>query len=203
MTTAEGLPGASDQKTTAEGLPGASDQKTTAEGLPVASDQKTTAEGLPVASDQKRAFVAILMGSDSDRDIMEKASGALDEFGVEHETNAISAHRKPRALVEYIEGAESRGVAVFICAAGMAAALPGVVAAHTTKPVIGVPIASGGLGGLDALMSIVQMPPNVPVACVAVNGARNAGLLAVQIMAGRDPGLAAKFAAFKEKLAEG
>jgi 5-(carboxyamino)imidazole ribonucleotide mutase len=143
------------------------------------------------------------MGSDSDREVMKKAEDALTEFGVTFETNAISAHRKPRALVEYIEGAESRGVAVFICAAGMAAALPGVVAAHTTKPVIGVPIASGGLGGLDALMSIVQMPPNVPVACVAVNGARNAGILAVEIMAGSQEGLAAKLADFKKKLAEG
>jgi 5-(carboxyamino)imidazole ribonucleotide mutase len=146
-------------------------------------------------------FVAILMGSDSDAEVMAKAEQALSEFGVASETNVISAHRKPEKLVAYIKEAESRGVGAFICGAGMAAALPGVVAAHTTKPVIGVPILSGSLGGADALMSIVQMPPNVPVACVAVNGARNAGLLAVQILAGADEVLAGKLAAFKKKLA--
>lgn len=143
--------------------------------------------------------VAILMGSESDMDIMKKAAAVLDEFGVANELNVISAHRKPRALVDYIESCPA---AVFICGAGMAAALPGVVAAHTTKPVIGVPIASGDLGGLDSLMSIVQMPPNVPVATVAVNGARNAGLLAVQILATSDPDLAAAFGSFKQKLAD-
>lgn len=148
-------------------------------------------------------FVAILMGSDSDRDVMTKAEQALEEFGVPFETNAISAHRKPERLVAYIREAEGRDVGVFICAAGMAAALPGVVAAHTPRPVIGVPIASGGLGGLDAMLSIVQMPPNVPVATVAVNGARNAGLLAVQILASSDEALAQKFAEFKRRLAEG
>jgi 5-(carboxyamino)imidazole ribonucleotide mutase len=148
------------------------------------------------------SFVAILMGSGSDKDVMKKASDVLDEFGVDSETNVISAHRKPRALVAYIEDAEARGVAAFICGAGLAAALPGVVAAHTTRPVIGVPIESGGLGGMDALLAIAQMPPNVPVACVAVNGARNAGLLAVQIMASSDDTLAKRFAEFKRKLAD-
>jgi 5-(carboxyamino)imidazole ribonucleotide mutase len=148
------------------------------------------------------SFVAILMGSESDRDVMKKAEDVLNEFGVESETNVISAHRKPRALVAYIEDAETRGVGAFICGAGMAAALPGVVAAHTTRPVIGVPIESGGLGGMDALMAIAQMPPNVPVACVAVNGARNAGLLAVQIMSLSDEGLAKRFVEFKRKLAD-
>lgn len=147
-------------------------------------------------------FVAILMGSDSDREVMTRAEEALTEFEVPFETNAISAHRKPDKLVAYIRDAESRGVGVFICAAGMAAALPGVVAAHTPKPVIGVPIASGGLGGMDAMLSIVQMPPNVPVATVAVNGARNAGLLAVQILASADEKLAQRFAEFKQRLAE-
>jgi 5-(carboxyamino)imidazole ribonucleotide mutase len=149
------------------------------------------------------SFVAILMGSESDAEIMKKAERALDEFGVESETKVLSAHRKPRALVEYVEGAEERGVGVFICAAGMAAAIAGVVAAHTTRPVIGVPIESGSLRGLDALLSMVQMPPNVPVATVAVNGARNAGLLAVQILATSDDELAKRFAEFKRKLAEG
>ncbi len=146
------------------------------------------------------ATVAILMGSESDMDVMKKAADVLDEFGVSSEIKVISAHRKPRALVEYVD---TCGASVFICGAGMAAALPGVVAGHTTKPVIGVPIVSGGLGGLDALMSIVQMPPNVPVACVATNGARNAGILAAQILAQADDDLAGKLAAFKEKLASG
>jgi 5-(carboxyamino)imidazole ribonucleotide mutase len=147
-------------------------------------------------------FVAILMGSESDAEVMARAEAALTEFGVASETKVISAHRKPEALVSYIKEAEGRGVAAFICGAGMAAALPGVTAAHTSKPVIGVPILSGSLGGVDALLAIVQMPPNVPVACVAVNGARNAGLLAVQILAGADEVLAGKLATFKKKLAD-
>jgi 5-(carboxyamino)imidazole ribonucleotide mutase len=148
------------------------------------------------------SFVAILMGSESDMDVMKKAADALDEFDVSSETNVISAHRKPEKLVAYIKDADARGVSAYICGAGMAAALPGVVAAHTTRPVIGVPIASGALNGVDALYAIAQMPPSVPVACVAVNGARNAGLLAVQILAGADAALADRFAAFKSKLAE-
>lgn len=148
------------------------------------------------------SFVAILMGSESDRDVMKKAEEALAEFGVDYESNVISAHRKPRRLVEYIADAESRGVAAYICGAGMAAHLPGVTAAHTPKPVIGVPIQSGGLGGVDAVLSIAQMPPGVPVACVAVNGARNAALLAVQILAACDEALAGKFREFKRRQAE-
>lgn len=142
------------------------------------------------------------MGSTSDADVMKGAENALNEFGVPCEGRVISAHRQPEALVAYIRESEAKGVAVFICGAGLAAALPGVVAAHTSRPVIGVPIASGGLGGLDALLSIVQMPKNVPVATVAVNGARNAGLLAVQILAASDEALAAKLTEFKRKLAE-
>jgi 5-(carboxyamino)imidazole ribonucleotide mutase len=147
------------------------------------------------------SFIAILMGSESDRDVMKGAEESLGGFDIAFETNVISAHRKPEALVAYVRDAESRGAAVFICGAGMSAALPGVVAAHTTKPVIGVPIASGGLGGLDALLSIAQMPPGVPVACVAVNGARNAGFLAAQILAGADLSLADRYAEHKRKLA--
>jgi 5-(carboxyamino)imidazole ribonucleotide mutase len=105
--------------------------------------------------------------------------------------------------VSYIKDADARGAGVFICAAGLAAALPGVTAAHTAKPVIGVPVESGSLRGMDALLSIVQMPPRVPVACVAVNGAQNAALLAVQILATGDADLAGKFAEFKRELAEG
>ena len=147
-------------------------------------------------------FVAILMGSSSDLDVMKRAEEELAEFGVEFETNVLSAHRKPEALVAYIKDASSRGAGVFICAAGMAAALPGVTAAHTSKPVVGVPIASGGLGGLDSLLAIVQMPPGVPVATVAVNGARNAALLAVQILASGDEDLAKRFEEFKRRQAE-
>ena len=148
-------------------------------------------------------FVAILMGSESDAELMKKAESQLEAFGVSYETNVISAHRKPEKLVSYIKDADARGAAVFICAAGLAAALPGVTAAHTAKPVIGVPVESGSLRGMDALLSIVQMPPRVPVACVAVNGAQNAALLAVQILATGDAALAERFAEFKRELAEG
>jgi len=149
------------------------------------------------------SFVAILMGSDSDRDVMSKAEAALAEFGVDFETNVISAHRKPDALSRYVKDADERGAAVYICGAGMAAALPGVVAAQTSRPVIGVPIAGSNAvgGGLDSLLSIVQMPPRVPVATVAINGAQNAGLLAVQILATADETLAKSYAEFKRKLA--
>jgi 5-(carboxyamino)imidazole ribonucleotide mutase len=144
------------------------------------------------------------MGSESDSDIMAKAEAALKEFGVDVETNVISAHRKPETLSKYVKDADARGCAVYICGAGMAAALPGVVAAQTPHPVIGVPIAGANAvsGGLDALLSIAQMPPRVPVATVAVNGAQNAGLLAVQILATADDSLAKKYAEFKRKLAE-
>jgi len=150
------------------------------------------------------SFVAILMGSDSDRDVMSKAEAALAEFGVDFETNVISAHRKPDALSKYVRDADERGCCVYICGAGMAAALPGVVAAQTSRPVIGVPIAGSNAvgGGLDSLLSIVQMPPRVPVATVAINGAQNAGLLAVQILATADETLAKSYAEFKRKLAE-
>jgi 5-(carboxyamino)imidazole ribonucleotide mutase len=148
-------------------------------------------------------FVAILMGSESDRELMQRASDALSELGIESETNVLSAHRRPEALVAYIRDAEARDVGVFICGAGLAAALPGVVAAHTDRPVIGVPIESGGLGGMDSLLSIVQMPPGVPVACVAVNGARNAGYLAAQMIGLGDPEVAKRFVEHKQRLAGG
>jgi 5-(carboxyamino)imidazole ribonucleotide mutase len=148
-------------------------------------------------------FISILMGSESDRDVMKGAEEALAEFGIASDTRVLSAHRQAEALVAYVKESEENGAAAFICGAGMAAALPGVVAAHTSKPVIGVPIASGGLGGLDSLLSIVQMPKNVPVATVAVNGARNAGLLAVQILATGDADLSHQLQAFKQKLAGG
>lgn len=148
-------------------------------------------------------FVAILMGSESDREVMKGAEEVLGSFGIASETNVLSAHRRPEALVAHIRDAEARGAALFVCGAGMAAHLAGVVAAHTTRPVIGVPIRSGGLGGLDALLSMVQMPPGVPVACVAVNGARNAGFLAAQVLATCDETIAARYAEHKRRLAEG
>jgi phosphoribosylaminoimidazole carboxylase PurE protein len=148
------------------------------------------------------SFVAILMGSESDRDVMKRAEEALAQFDVEYETNVLSAHRKPDALVAYIREAEERGAKAFICGAGMAAHLAGVVAANSAKPVIGVPIESGGLGGLDSLLAMVQMPKGVPVATVAVNGAQNAGLLAVQILATADEDLARRFEDFKRRQAE-
>jgi 5-(carboxyamino)imidazole ribonucleotide mutase len=132
-----------------------------------------------------RALVGVLIGSESDRDAIEPGVRELDERGIEHELLVLSAHRNPREVADYAAGAAGRGIRVLIAAAGMAAALPGVVAAHTELPVIGVPLTSSKsvMGGLDALLSIAQMPPGVPVACVSVNGARNAAILAARILA--------------------
>ncbi|MBI2923956.1 MAG: 5-(carboxyamino)imidazole ribonucleotide mutase [Planctomycetes bacterium] len=130
--------------------------------------------------------VAIIMGSDSDLEVMRKAGEALQEFKVAHEIRVLSAHRTPVALEKYLKEAEERDCRVFICGAGMAAHLAGAVAARTTRPVIGVPLAGGILDGLDALLATVQMPGGMPVATVAVGGARNAGILAVQILAQDD-----------------
>ena len=130
--------------------------------------------------------VLILMGSKSDRPIMQKTEAVLDEFGVSYNTLIRSAHRTPEATEQAVIDAEAAGCKVFICAAGMAAHLAGVVCSKTVKPVIGVPIASGPLQGEDALHSTVMMPPGLPVATVGINGARNAGLLAVQMLAQND-----------------
>jgi 5-(carboxyamino)imidazole ribonucleotide mutase len=134
--------------------------------------------------------VLILMGSKNDMPTMEKASAVLDAYGVPNKMLVRSAHRTPEATAEAVRDAEAAGCQVFICAAGMAAHLAGVVASKTVKPVIGVPIASGALQGQDALLSTVMMPPGIPVATVAINGARNAGLLAVQMLAQNDAVLA-------------
>ena len=142
------------------------------------------------------------MGSDSDWPTMKLAADALAEFGVSCEAKVISAHRDPRGLDEYAGSAVRRGLKVIIAGAGGAAHLPGVTAAFTTLPVIGVPIESKSLKGLDSLLSIVQMPPGVPVATVGIGAARNAGLLAVQILAVGDPKLQAALDPFKMKLAE-
>src|SRR5260221_5043363 len=150
----------------------------------------------------KELAVGILMGSDSDWPIMKEAAEACREFGIETEINVISAHRAPRDLSRYVGNAHTRGLGVLIAGAGGAAHLPGVAAALTPLPVIGVPVAGKFIKGWDALLSIVQMPSGVPVATVAIGGARNAGLLAVQILAVRKPALQKSYVEFKARLQE-
>ena len=147
--------------------------------------------------------VGIVYGSPSDESTMSKAGAVLERFGIDFEMEAMSAHRSPERVREYSLSAEERGVEVIIAGAGMAAALPGVVAALTPLPVIGVPLSGGLADGLDALLSIAQMPRGVPVATVAVNGSVNAAILAVQIIAVGDQGLRQKLHDFKKQLAEG
>ena len=155
----------------------------------------------------KKPLVGILMGSDSDLPVMQPAADACDQFGVAWEMRVLSAHRTPDDTARYAKTAIARGLKVIIAGAGGAAHLAGVVAAHTTLPVIGVPVLGKSLNGLDALLAMVQMPPGIPVATVAVNGARNAGLLAVQILATANEQLASKLVAFKadqvEKVRDG
>ena len=141
------------------------------------------------------------MGSTSDLPVMEKACKFLDDLHIPFEVNALSAHRTPDAVEQFAKGARQRGIKVIIAAAGMAAALPGVIAASTTLPVIGVPI-KGMLDGLDAMLSIIQMPPGIPVATVGVNAAMNAAILAVQIMAVADEEVAARLAQYKASLGQ-
>jgi len=143
--------------------------------------------------------VSIIMGSTSDLPVMEKAAKFLEEMQVPFEMNALSAHRTPLEVEEFARGAKERGLRVIIAGAGMAAALPGVIAASTPLPVIGVPI-KGMLDGLDALLSIVQMPPGIPVATMGVNGAMNAAILAVEMLALSDTALAGRLSAYKEGL---
>jgi 5-(carboxyamino)imidazole ribonucleotide mutase len=146
--------------------------------------------------------VGIIMGSDTDWPTMKAAADACAEFGVPSEARVISAHRTPQDLAGYAGRARQRGLGVLIAGAGGAAHLPGVTAAFTTLPVIGVPIQSKALNGLDSLLSIVQMPSGIPVATVAIGGGRNAGLLAVQILAVHDASLAGKLLEFKARLAK-
>lgn len=146
-------------------------------------------------------LVSIIMGSTSDLPVMEKAAKRLDSLGIPFEMLALSAHRTPQEVEAFARGAKGRGVKVIIAAAGMAAHLCGVIASMTSIPVIGVPIKST-LDGMDALLAIVQMPPGIPVATVGINGAENAALLAVQMMATSDETLYAKLEAFKEELKE-
>lgn len=146
-------------------------------------------------------FVAILMGSDSDLPTMQSTTEVLKKFDIPFEINILSAHRTPVLTQKYIHDAEQRGCAVFIAAAGLAAHLAGAVAAHTVRPVIGVPMDAGSLNGLDALLSTAQMPGGIPVACVAIGkpGAKNAGFLAAQILAIQDPKLAQSLKAERER----
>lgn len=143
--------------------------------------------------------VSIIMGSTSDLPVMEGAARVLDELKIPFEINALSAHRTPEKVEEFAKSAKNRGIGVIIAGAGMAAHLPGVIAAMTPIPVIGVPI-KASLDGMDSLLAIVQMPPGIPVATVAINGARNAGILAAQILAHADDALASRVVAFKENL---
>jgi 5-(carboxyamino)imidazole ribonucleotide mutase len=148
------------------------------------------------------ARVGVIMGSDSDWSVMSDAAEALAEFGVPAEVRVVSAHRTPEAMFEYARDAAGRGLEVIIAGAGGAAHLPGMVASATPLPVIGVPVPLTRLDGLDSLLSIVQMPAGVPVATVSIGGARNAGLLAVRILASSDPALQAKVVEFQGQLAE-
>lgn len=146
-----------------------------------------------------KPIVSIIMGSTSDLPVMEKACKWLDDQQIPFEINALSAHRTPDAVEQFARGAKERGIKVIIAGAGMAAALPGVIAASTPLPVIGVPI-KGMLDGLDAMLSIIQMPPGIPVATVGVNGAQNAAILAAEMIALGDPEVAAKVEAWKAGL---
>lgn len=146
-------------------------------------------------------IVSIIMGSTSDMPVLEKAAKLLDEFEIPFEINALSAHRTPQKVTDFANNASKRGLKVIIAAAGMAAHLPGVIAAQTTVPVIGVPIKST-LEGMDALLAIVQMPPGIPVATVGINAGLNAAILAVQMLSLTDERIAARFAEYKQGLAK-
>jgi phosphoribosylaminoimidazole carboxylase PurE protein len=147
-------------------------------------DTQTEAEAAEFANGEDAPLVGIVMGSESDREVMEKACKELNERGISNEIQVMSAHRSPDLVATYAKEARSRGLKVIIAGAGLSAALPGVVAAHTDLPVVGVPLAAktGVMNGLDALLSVAQMPPGVPVACVGVDNARNAAVLAARIL---------------------
>ena len=147
-----------------------------------------------------KPIVGIIMGSDSDLPVMKEAADLLDSFGVPSEVTVVSAHRTARRMVSYAETAKKRGIKVIIAGAGGAAHLPGMIAALTPLPVIGVPVKTKSLDGIDSLLSIAQMPPGVPVATVAINGARNAGILACEILALSDPAIAKKVEKFKKEM---
>jgi 5-(carboxyamino)imidazole ribonucleotide mutase len=147
--------------------------------------------------------VGVLMGSKSDSEKMAKASETLERFGIEADVRVLSAHRNPHDVVELVSSARENGYVAFICGAGMAAHLAGVVAAHTTLPVVGVPMSGGALNGVDALYSTVQMPKGIPVATVAVDGSQNAALLVVEMLAISDEGLAKQLDDYRVEIAKG
>lgn len=147
-----------------------------------------------------KPLVGIIMGSDSDLPVMSAAAQICEEFGIDFEIDIVSAHRTPEKLVAYASSAEKRGLKVIIAGAGGAAHLPGMVASETPLPVVGVPVRSSSLDGMDSLLSIVQMPGGVPVATVAINGAKNAGILAAQIIAASDSALREKITAYKDEM---
>ena len=149
-----------------------------------------------------KAVVGIIMGSDSDLPVMSAAAQMCEEFGIAFEIDIVSAHRTPAKLVAYASSAQERGLKVIIAGAGGAAHLPGMVASETSLPVIGVPVRSSSLDGMDSLLSIVQMPGGVPVATVAINGAKNAGILAAQIIGSSDSALQEKITAYKNNMKE-
>ena len=153
---------------------------------------------MSMTDDHKK--ISIVMGSISDEKVMKKASDVLKEFNVSYEVNVISAHRMPTKTSEFAKNAENRGIEVIIAGAGKAAHLPGVIASYTSIPVIGVPIRTEGLQGIDSLLSIVQMPTGVPVACVAIDGAKNAALLALQILSLKYKDIKKKFIEYKANL---
>jgi len=150
-----------------------------------------------------KPLVGVIMGSESDMPVMEKVNSIFERFDIDYEIEVMSAHRNPSRVADYARGAEERGLKVIIAGAGLAAHLPGVAAAHTSLPVIGVPLFQEGLAGADALYSCVQMPPGVPVATVAIGGAKNAAILACQIIASGDDDLRTRLRAFKKELSEG
>ena len=143
-----------------------------------ATEVETLLQGIAI----NPVLVGVIMGSESDREVMDAAARELDERRIGYEVHVLSAHRTPDKVAEYARGAQARGLKVIIAGAGKAAALPGVIASYTNLPVIGVPIKTSDLGGMDSLLSIVQMPPGVPVACMAINGARNAAIFAARIL---------------------
>jgi len=152
--------------------------------------------------DMSKPLVAVVMGSDSDWKVMSAAAAVLTEFGVEHEVEVLSAHRTPERMISWGKAAAGRGLKSVIAGAGGAAHLPGMLASVTTLPVIGVPVPLATLDGLDSLLSIVQMPAGVPVATVSIGGGRNAGLLAIRMLAASDPALATRLGAFAKALEE-
>ena len=153
-------------------------------------------------ANSSKPIVGILMGSKSDLEVMSEAAKVLEEFGIASEMKVASAHRTPDLVNEFVSSAKSRGIKIIIAGAGGAAHLAGVCAAHTTLPVIGVPVQSKSLNGLDSLLSTVQMPSGVPVATVGINAAKNAGLLAVQMLALQDDGLGKKLDAYRKKMSD-